>query len=626
MGTGPASPQKRLSRRSLVATIGSGVLAGTAGCIGERREESPAADLPAVTLYDETGTPVELTIVYDVGSSTHEAVVTELARHLEWVGIELALEGRPDIREAWSSRPLPEADLEEFEWGPDGANAGPPDRTETTVEWDLLWGVSGNSFPRTPAETASFFTRDGSANVYGYVPTVDLREKYTTARQETDPERRRERFSKLFETLSEDLPVNPMFFSTEFWGVSSRITTGPDFTEYGAELAAANRFRDERTVGGDFVQLEHEPMRTLYPPEATFENDWRRLSLLVDGTYDINSNGEVVPLWLSVDDPDDDATVYVCTLREGLEWGTDATGTAYGELTADDWVFYLEFIQGVAPDAADAWDGGLPSTAAADWEPVETVTQTGRREFQLELSEPDPAFPLRPALWKHVCLPKALSEQYMPDADALRESPEIRQFTWTGNLGPYTFVDRTAGEAGQFSVQRNPDYYMREHATESDLQEMGEKWAEAPYFERYRIDTEDETATAVERFRQGNADAMELSTAYVDEFRDEVDAVRVEAKRTPFLSYLPFNMRANGHPLLDKRAGREALCLVIDKTRIASAVLRGHVEPARSWQPIWSAYYDPDTALEYGIDVTEADVIRARDRLDGLDGYTLEET
>lgn len=631
-GRDDVSVARRPRRRQVLGALGAGATLGLSGCAGLFGEQpvdetgsDPAADLSDVTLFAD-GEQVSLTIVYDSGSSLSEQVVNQLQSDVAQVGISLELEGSPDLREAWGSEPLPDENPDEFEWGPLGNNAGPPERTRTRGDWDLFWGIGGNAYPRTPSQTDAFFTRDGAANTFGYVPSADHRSLYAEAQQALDEQRRRELFSEIFGNVSEDLPVNVMSFSPDYWGFREDINTAPTFNEFGAEPSTPNRYRGDQSVSGDYIQLVTEALRNLYPPEITFTNDLQRIALLADGAYTIDTNDEVVPLWLDIDDPDDDGEVYVCTLRDNLQWGTDADGNDYGQMTAEDWVFQLESVFGVADDAADQWNEETPPSAQiGDFEAVENVTATGELEFQLELTDTDPVFPLRPVMWGELCLPKALYEQYMPDADALRQSPEIQEFTWTGNLGPYTFENRTPGEAGSFTGARNTDYYMRDHTTESNVQAMDEAWAEAPYFERYQLDTEEETSTATERFREGEGDAYQLPSENVQEFRETVESVRVEETPSPFITYLPFNMRANGHPLLKEQAGREAFALVIDKVRISEDIARGLTTPAISWQPEWSQYYDEDAVTAYGIDVTEDDIREARNLLDGLDGYSVEE-
>ena len=615
------------SRRHVLRAMGAGAIVGVAGCLGEDDDGDdgdPDEELPEVALYDEAGERVSLTLTYDPGSANGPDIATQIRRDLGRIGIDVEFSEEPNVLQVLDSEPLDDADPDGFEWGPVGRNAGPPDETRVVGDWDLLIGIGGNTFPRTPGNTDTFWTRDGPANAFGYVPSADHRVLYDEATVEPDDDRRRELFGELFANLTQDAAAN--FLSQSFDHVAFRegINTAPAFNEFGAELSTINRYRGERTVSGDFVSLGSTPSQTSYPPEADDTASGARLDLVTDGSYDVDPDNEIVPLHMDVEDAGG-GQVFVCTLRDNLEWGTDADGDAYGAFTAEDYVFHLEYVHGVADDAADLWEGSPPSADVPDFEVVENVERTGTYEFQIELVGPDPSFPLRPILWGDQCLPMELYETYAPDATALRESTEIGEFTWTGNLGPYTFEDRTAGVAGDFTVSRNPDYYMREHVEASNVQVMDDAWAEAPYFERYRIDIEDETSTVVERMRAGEGDTLTLPTENVEEFRQAVEDVRVEETPSPFISMLNFNMRANGHPLLDETEGRQAICMVVDKATISEEIQRGLTEPAVTWQPTWSAFYDDGEAIEYGLDVT-ADVVReARETLRELDGFELED-
>ncbi len=606
--------------------MGAGAAVGAAGCLGEdgESEDDPDEELPEVALYDDAGERVSLTLTYDPGSSNGPDIAAQIRRDLERIGIDVAFSEEPNVLQVLDSEPLDDADADAFEWGPVGRNAGPPEETRVVGDWDLLIGIGGNTFPRTPGNTDTFWTRDGPANAFGYVPSADHRALYDEATVEPDDERRRELFGELFANLTVDAAANFLSQSFDHVGFREGIHTAPAFNEFGAELSTINRYRGERTVSGDFVSLGATQMQTSYPPEADDTASGVRLDLLTDGSYDVDPENEVVPLHMDVEDVGD-GQVFVCTLRDNLEWGTDADGDAYGAFTAEDYVFHLEYVHGVADDAEDLWEGSPPSADVPEFGVVENVEHTGTYEFQLELVGPDPSFPLRPILWGDQCLPRELYETYAPDATALRESPEIREFTWTGNLGPYTFEDRTPGVAGDFTVSRNPDYYMREHVAESNVQVMDDAWAEAPYFERYRIDIEEETSTVVERMRAGEGDSLTLPTENVEEFRQAVEDVRVEETPSPFISMLNFNMRSNGHPLLAETDGRRAICMVVDKVTVSEEIQRGLTEPAVTWQPTWSAFYDDEEAIEYGLDVTTDVVREARETLRGLDGFDLED-
>ncbi|PLK20895.1 ABC transporter substrate-binding protein [Natronobacterium gregoryi SP2] len=616
------------SRRQALALLGAGAAAGLAGCAGGGNgddDDDPGADLSDVELYDADGNRIEPTIIYDSGDGTAEDIASECQRNLEQIGVDLQLDARPEVLgEDFHSEPLDDADPDEFEWRA-GRNAGPPDQTRTVYDWDLLHGIGANAYPRTPYDTRVFWRADDPLNAYGYVPEEDLAGLYEEFDDVTDEQERQAIWDEISAALTHELPANFMYSSYDFEGFLQDINTEPEFYEYGYTPGTINRYRGEQEVGGDFVRLDATPLSEPFLPEQDDNNSAMRTDLLTDASYAIDGDNEIVPLHIDIEDAGD-SQVWVCTLRDNLEFGTDADGNAYGQMTAEDWVFQLEYVHGVADDAADLWDEEFPpSEALGNYEVVENVEQTGELEFQLELVEPDPAFSLRPVIWGEQILPQELFEEYAPDAEALRESTEVTEFTWTGNLGPYTFDDWVAGASGSFTATRNEDYYMREHTADSNVQVMDDAWADAPYFETYQFDVEDERSTRLERFRAGEGDRMLLPSDNVAEFEQDHDDIRVEDQQSPYVNFLFFNQRSNGSPICRERDGREAMARVIDKETITDDILRERAQPVHSNQPPWSEWYDEDVATEYGVDITEEDIVQARELLEENETFVLEE-
>ncbi|ERG88792.1 MAG: bacterial extracellular solute-binding protein, partial [halophilic archaeon J07HX5] len=218
-----------------------------------------------------------------------------------------------------------------------------------------------------------------------------------------------------------------------------------------------------------------------------------------------------------------------------------------------------------------------------------------------------------------------LYEKYIPDAQALRQSPEIQQYMWTGNLGPYELSSTTPGEAGDAIFERNDDYYMRDHVEESNVQVMDDGFAEAPYFERLLRDREPEQATLNERWRAGDGDRYVPDTDIIEELQQRDDTTVAE-ELSPFISMMFFNQRANGHPMLKSAEGRIAINSIVDKQVIVEDVKRGlEGPPAATYQPRWSQFYDDSLVTARGIGVENADIRAARDRIRELDGFSVEE-
>ena len=381
----------------------------------------------------------------------------------------------------------------------------------------------------------------------------------------------------------------------------------------------------DREPNGDYTVLTGAQPQTFYPPEADDTGSGAVIGTVMDYSYGLTTQNEVYPLLIDLEQSDS-ADVYVGTLRDNLEWGTDANGNSYGSFTAEDVVFQYEFVDGVAlGEEQDFWDEDVPPSSV-DISAIENVEQTGELEYQLELVNPAPSFQFNPASWARYYLPQGLYEQYAPSAEDLRQSEEVQTFTYTGNVGPYTYADDTAGASGSARFERSDEYYLRDHVSSSNVREMDAAWSNAPYFVTVLRDRESETATLNERWRAGEGDTLGLETDVVEEFRQREDT-RVEGTLGPFISFGFFNQRANGHPLVRTTEGRTAIADVIDKQTITQQIQRGLAgPPATTHQPRWSEFYDDSQVIARGLDITEETVAGARDRIDSLSDFSVEES
>ena len=380
-----------------------------------------------------------------------------------------------------------------------------------------------------------------------------------------------------------------------------------------------------REPNGDYTVLTGARPQTFYPPEADDTGSGAVIGTVLDYSYGLTTANEVYPLLMDFQQSDS-ADVYVGTLRDNLEWGADVDGNSYGSFTAEDVVFQYEFVDGVAgSEATDFWDEDV-SPSSADVSMIENVEQTGELEYQVELVNPAPSFQFNPASWARYYLPKGLYEQYAPSAQGLRQSDEVQTFSYAGNVGAYDYVNDTSGQSGSVLFERSDQYYMRDHVSDSNVMEMGEAWSNAPYFFTVLRDREGETATLNERWRSGEGDSLGLDTDVVEEFRQR-DDTRVEGTLGPFISFAFFNQRANGHPLLKTVEGRTAIADVVDKRTITDEIQRGLAgPPATTHQPRWSEFYDDSQVVARGLDITEETVANARDRIDGLSDFSVEES
>jgi peptide/nickel transport system substrate-binding protein len=624
--TGSNSKRLALStnRRRFLQAASVGVTVGVAGCFGSGDDEE--LDVSDVEAVNEDGDQVELTLYRSQGDSQQEQIANQISDNLSSrLGIAVNVEAKTSlIGDHFNSEPLDDADPGSFEFGPVGRNAGPPEKTRMVSDWDMLIGIQANAYPRTPDNTNAFWLKDSPTNAYGYVPEVDMAGLYSDFRSTTDEAERKDIANEIFGTLSEQLPANFVSQIEDQFAIAEDVNTDPEFNEYGYEGEFTSRYRGDQSVGGDYTWLTDSPFNEVFLPEVSDVGSTRRHALTSMSAYEINPNEEIVPLMIDIEDSGD-GQVYVCTVRDNMEWGTDADGNSYGQVTAEDWVFQTNMVHGVADDAADFWNEETPPSAqVSSYDVISNVEQTGEFEFQVELNRVDPDFPLRPVLWGEYLLPKDLFEQYAPDATALRQSDEVTNWTWTGNLGAYNFDSRTPGAAGQFNATRADDFFMRD-AENTNIPAPDGAWGDAPYFDTYRFDVEPEEATLNERMRNLEGDIYEPPADVVREFDEAVDGLRVETTPNPFISMMFYNQRSNGNPIVREQEGRAAIGRVIDKEAINKEILRGLAKPAHTHQPTWSSWYQEDVVNEIGVGIDEDIVREAREQLGEVSGISVEE-
>jgi len=597
----------RTTRRRIIGALGASGALAAAGCVdlgggdgsdgssgdgsdgsGDGSGGDGGIDKDA-DLVGPDGEQVSLTLVYTEGSNFVATTAEFIGQELEGLGFAVELEVVTFDRLLQQYVQNQYVGDGEPEWSAGPNNAGPRENTASAEQWDLMFGIRFNTYPRTPASIDAFWTERSPTNYYGYAPEADLDSMFQEFRTTPDQDRREEIIAEVFGTLSEDQPVDFLSMRDDIAGYRSKVV-GPE-EAFGANWDSTTWYFDEgsgRTVGGEWLSGSTTDAETLYFPEISDVPSGNRVGLTLDGAYSVDENNEIQPLWMDIEDTGD-GTVYVCTLRENLQWGGD-----FGRMTAEDWVYQTENVHTIDGGQSHPWDEDTPpSTQTADWEQIENIEATGDLEFQVELADVNPSFPLEPVFWGGYCAPKALYEKYVPSAEDLRQSEEFAQLTFTGNLGPFEFErwDRSA----EFVATRNDDYYMRAHADE-----MGEEWAEAPYVEQYTYRVISEQATRLEALRQGEITNTGVPPDRFQDFKDlgEVDVYQIPQ---PFLSILAYNQRANGWQPLRTREVRQALSMSIDKRRITEEIYRGLAEFTHTFQPRWSQWYDDSQVTPFGV-------------------------
>ncbi len=178
-------------------------------------------------LVDRNGDQVELTFVYPEGSETVTTTAEWVAQEFDQIGLSINLETvsfdrmiQQYIFNTWQGDGNPP-------WTGGPFNAGPREQTASHEQWDLMYGIRFNTYPRTPAATDSFWTERGSANFFGYIPEQDHEALFQEARATFDREERLELFNSIFGRISRDQPVNFMSMQEDIVGYQDTVV-GPE--------------------------------------------------------------------------------------------------------------------------------------------------------------------------------------------------------------------------------------------------------------------------------------------------------------------------------------------------------------------------------------------------------------
>ncbi|MCJ7744231.1 MAG: ABC transporter substrate-binding protein, partial [Dehalococcoidales bacterium] len=181
--------------------------------------------------------------------------------------------------------------------------------------------------------------------------------------------------------------------------------------------------------------------------------------------------------------------------------------------------------------------------------------------------------------------PKYIATKYEDDVKAFTEAPEFNNLTYTGNLGPYRFKEWIRND--RFVVERNPEYYLGK--------DIG-----APYFEQYIIKLFGTPATRQAALEAGDITYTGIEPEQANRFRN-MKNIKVYTIPSGACTVLAFNQRANGWEGLKKKSIRQAIAMSINKETITQSVLLGFAEPAFSFIPSISLWYDKESTVRYGV-------------------------
>jgi len=324
----------------------------------------------------------------------------------------------------------------------------------------------------------------------------------------------------------------------------------------------------EGQSGGDAETLN----RILAADASSFSYVGHTLDSLA--TYDNDLN--IVLRCLAEDvETSPDGLVYTVTIRDDLEWSNGQP------VTAEDYVYTLKNLM---------FSDWLNYPYKGDWQEDvdgETIFVTPEvvndTTFTITRQTVDPEFVY--VIYDLIPYPEYIATKYEGDAEAFTQALEFNYLTYTGNLGPYRFVEWIRND--KFVVERNPEYYLGK--------EVG-----APYFDQYIIKLFGTSATRQAALEAGDITYTGIEPEQANKFRG-LDNIKVYTVPTGGYTLLAYNQRANGWDGLKKKAVRQALSMAIDKDVLSQAILLGFAEPAFSFIPASSPWYSEESLVKYGV-------------------------
>ncbi len=292
---------------------------------------------------------------------------------------------------------------------------------------------------------------------------------------------------------------------------------------------------------------------------ATYDNEWRIQLRCAAKDVEVSEDG----------------LVYTVTIRDDLKWSDGS------KVTAEDYVYTLKNLM---------FSDWLNYTYKSDWQEEvdgKTVFVTpkvvNQTTFTITRQTVDPEFiytvrGLTP-------YPKYIAVKYEGDVKAFTQAPEFNNLTYTGNLGPYKFVEWIRND--KFVVERNPEYYLGK--------DIG-----APYFEQYIVKIFGTAATLHAALEARDISYTGIDPDKVGKFR-KMEWINIYTVPTTGYLLLAYNLRDNSWEGLKRREVRQALSMAISKELLIEQVLYGFGEPAFSFIPKPSPWYVDKGIAKYGV-------------------------
>ncbi|WP_079890846.1 ABC transporter substrate-binding protein [Halococcus agarilyticus] len=159
-------------------------------------------------VVNENGNQVTLTLVYTTGSQTTETTCKYFKQQFEKLGFAVSLTAVRfnTLLDKYVTNSPTNGNFgdEEGDWSAGPFNAGERTDSVSPEQWDMMYGIVFNTYPRTPTSTDVFWQRETSTNFFGYYPEANLNELYSRASTATDQQTRQQALASIFGALSKE--------------------------------------------------------------------------------------------------------------------------------------------------------------------------------------------------------------------------------------------------------------------------------------------------------------------------------------------------------------------------------------------------------------------------------------
>jgi peptide/nickel transport system substrate-binding protein len=331
------------------------------------------------------------------------------------------------------------------------------------------------------------------------------------------------------------------------------------------------------SVGGTFIQGvsggDAESLNRILISDATSASYYEHT---VDSLATYDNKFDIQLRCLAKDvEVSPDGLVYTVTIRDDLKWSDGSP------VTAEDYVYTLKNLM---------FSDWLNYPYKGDWEEelngekvFVTPEVVNATTFKITRRTVDPEFVY--IIYDLFPYPKYIATKYEGDVKAFTEAPEFNNLTYTGNLGPYRFKEWNRND--RYVTERNPEYYLGK--------DVG-----APYFDQYIVKLFGTPATRQAALEAGDITYTGIEPEQANRFRNMKD-IKMYTIPSGACTVLAFNQRANGWEGLKKKSIRQAICMSISKETITQSILLGFAEPAFSFIPSISPWYDKESIVKYGV-------------------------